>query len=118
MTTQELQASIKWVIRELGWGVAKAGRRIYCELNDTDNEDEIRRFIENFKKHISRKTTPPEKLKLYLNALREIEEVNDLEIVFPSYVPSGHLDQSLQRRLEETSQKLNRDYRENDYSEG
>lgn len=111
MTTIELQAEIKRLIRAMGWKQARAAERICYEQDSSATEKEALQFVESFKKQLSRATTPPERLKRYLKILCALEEARKLEIVMPVYVPGRDLDKSLQKHLQAISRDLDREIR-------
>jgi hypothetical protein len=65
-----LQSQLRTIASKMGWSINELARNIYTELNDIDNENEIRKFEQNFIKVLSRSTTKKE--KRYRSRLRPI----------------------------------------------
>lgn len=99
MDPKKLQHEIKKLLREIGWTQAKAARCIYCENNEFDDEDEIRRYEEAFKKHLSRPTTPPEYLKNIYDTLCRQRPAQRLRKIKPTYVPGPTLPPAIRSEM-------------------
>lgn len=108
MSTKELQAEIKKLIRGMGWGQAEAARYVYLETTDSDNEVELSRYVESFKKRLSRPSTPPEHLEAILRILQRLKPAK-LMAIQPVYVPGPSLDASLRRELRAISRDMDRE---------
>jgi hypothetical protein len=105
MTTEELQAEIKKLIRGMGWSLAEAARHVFWETEDSDDEDEIRRHVETFKKKLSRPSTPPEHLEAILSTLCR-QKAAKLVAIKPVYVPGPSLAPSLRSELRAISREI------------
>lgn len=113
MNAEELQREIKKLIDEMGWTQAEAARRVYCELNESDDVDELRRYVEVFKKRLNRPSTAPDHLRIIFKALCEQREVQQLRTIKPTYIPGATLDPELQREMRRISRAFDRDVEEN-----
>lgn len=104
--TLELQKIIESTIARVGWSRKALARRLHWELNDTDDEEELKRFEERLKKELTRPTTKPELLERYLDVLRQLPEVEKAELVVPQYVGTKHLDPDIESVLTDLSKDL------------
>jgi hypothetical protein len=88
LETQRFQSEIKNLIKKLGWSERKFADEMYMlKLPDgrDDDEDEMDRFYESFKKQLNRSTTPSETLSEYLRLISQHEEVKKAKIVIPCF---------------------------------
>lgn len=106
--TLELQKAIESLIARVGWSRKALARQLHWELNDTDDEDELKRFEERLKKELTRPTTKPELLERYLDVLRQLPEVEKAELVVPQYVATAGLDPEIESALMDISRDLSR----------
>lgn len=109
METQRLQREIKKLLKRMNWSQSEAAKRIYCEKNDSDNDDEISRFIERFKKQISRKTTNSSVLESYYDILCIQREVVTREGVALRYIAGNILDPMIMREIISISREISDD---------
>ena len=65
----ELQAEIKRRLTEKGISQAKLAEMIYIDEHDVDNPAAVAGFAEALKKQLNRSSTPPGKLRRYLEIL-------------------------------------------------
>lgn len=93
-STDILKNEIRRMIGLLGWSERRMAREIYCSLNDTDNEDEIRQFEEKVKKALQRNTTKAATLEGYLSVIMQHDEARKIDAVRLEYIPinEDHLD--------------------------
>jgi len=87
----------------------RLGREIYIATFDDDNDDEIKKFEENIKKDLSRKTIAPQKLKGYLKIISRHHEFKKLDIIIPIYQKSNLLSEDLQKGMLNISKAINKD---------
>ena len=52
--TLELQKAIESLIARVGWSRKALARQLHWELNDTDDDEELKRFEERLKKELTR----------------------------------------------------------------
>lgn len=107
-TTQELQEVIKQLCNRIGWSQKRLAREIFYELNDIDDEAEMQRFEESFKKALSRPTTRPDQLQHYLDVMRRITSVDKADLIVPQYQSTNLLDPELEKALIEASKDINK----------
>jgi elongation factor P--beta-lysine ligase len=86
----------------------------HWELNDTDDEEELRRFEERLKKELTRSTTKPELLEHYLDVIRQLPECEKAGLVIPQYIDSKHLDSEIEEALRNISSDLSKSLRNKD----
>ncbi|MBN8239886.1 hypothetical protein JF541_12050 [Marinobacter hydrocarbonoclasticus] len=104
--TLELQKAIESLIARVGWSRKALARQLHWELNDTDDDYELKRFEERLKKELTRPTTKPELLERYLDVLRQLPDVERSGLVVPQYVATKHLDPDVEAVLKEFSKDL------------
>lgn len=116
MTTKELQAEIKTLIRGMGWKQAEAARHVYLETTEVENDAELGRYVEAFKKKLSRPSTPPELLEAILRILYRQKSAK-LVAIKPVYVPGPSLDPSIRRELLAVSRNMDREMEDKESAE-
>jgi ribosome-binding protein aMBF1 (putative translation factor) len=104
--TRDLQQIIEDLIARVGWSRKALARQLHWELNDTDDEDELKRFEERLKKELTRSTTKPELLEHYLDVIRQLHECEKAGLVVPQYIGSKHLDSEIEEALRNISSDL------------
>lgn len=91
----KLQAAIKLRLAETGMTQAELAEKIFVEDHEEDDDSALACFIEALKKQLNRKSTPPEKLRRYLEIL--LSDKRGLEGRYPaiasSQLPKQVLDQ-------------------------
>ena len=80
--TEKIQ-QLKALISQLGWSQKDFARRWYWEHYDLDDEVEIKRFEETFKKQLSRGTTQEGLIDSYINFLFIQREAKVLKMIKP-----------------------------------
>lgn len=93
--TQALQAQIRDLISKLGWTQNRLARELYIEINEWDDENEIKSFQEKIKKELSRKTTKPERLQAHIDFIMAHPDAEKIDLVLNRYVPLGSISSSL-----------------------
>ncbi len=106
MGTFELQKEIENIISQFGWSRKKFARVIYTELNEVDDEEEIRKFEERLKKHLTRKTTSVDKLKGYIKILSQQTEFGKIDMVLNRYEPTQSISPFLVKKMENISKGI------------
>lgn len=83
---------------------------LYCVENfyyEEDEEDiEIKRYYEKFKKEITRKTTKTEVLEKYFEFLYSLDEFKKAGYVKPFYVEDDSFDDEFNKRMKKISQEI------------
>jgi hypothetical protein len=104
-----LQNQIKDLAEKLGWTQNALARKLYCEINEVDDEDEILRFQERFKKELQRPTTNSEKLKRYIIIIISHPDAAKLGLVFNKHMPLKAISDELSNGLMKISRELDRE---------
>lgn len=109
--TETLQNEINGLISRLGWSQKRLAREIHAlEFEDTtDTPEEIMQAEERLKKHLSRKTTAPERLRRYLELLQEHDDFRRLQVVVPRYIPARDFSEAFVEGMKSISQALDVD---------
>lgn len=110
-TTKELQREIKNLISGLGWSQKRFAREIYFETHEVHNDDEERRFVEKFKKELSRTTIKPERLVEYLNVISRHAEVVKINLITPSLPDCGCLSETFKKGMKSISESISKELR-------
>ncbi|OOF00359.1 hypothetical protein [Salinivibrio sp. IB643] len=108
--SHELFLQIKGLLAELGWTQNRFARILYSELHEWDDEDEIFRFQEKFKKELQRPTTKPDRLKVYLDVMMRHPEAKKLDVVMNRYIPQGSISSSLSKGMKDISSEIDSAY--------
>ena len=111
--TRELQQIIEDLIARVGWSRKTLARQLHWELNDIDDEDELKRFEERLKKELTRPTTKPELLEHYIDVMRQLPAYEKAGLVIPQYIASEQLDPEIEDALRDISSDLSRTLRNN-----
>lgn len=106
METKELQDQLRKLAAKMGWSINELARNIYTELHDFDDEDEIRRFEQNFIKHLSRETTKKEKLSEYLDVISRHYAVEKQAVILPVYRSAGVLNEKSENAMKSISESI------------
>ncbi len=117
MGTENKQAQIRDLLASLGWSIRQLAdviyEELYCDayedLQDAEPETVVN-FYEKLKKHLSRKTTPAERLDEYLKVITEHPDYVSLKLnkVPIKYVGHSCLDDDFTKLLSEYSSELDR----------
>lgn len=75
------QNELKEWLKKLGLSQNIFAERVFYEMNESDNEEEIKRFIERFKKAINRDSTDIKLIESYLKILYKQNEFLKLGLV-------------------------------------
>lgn len=104
METKNLQNQLRKLAAKMGWSINELARNIYTESHDFDDEDEIRRFEQNFIKHLSRETTKKEKLSEYLDVMSRHHAVENQAVILSVYRSTGVLDDKSENAMKSISE--------------
>lgn len=110
MTTQELQKTIKSILKKMAWSQERLAREFYCDQNEDDfdqvGED---KYVESFKKSLQRPTTSPEKLTRCLKFLQEDRSFKKIDMVRNQTPDNKDLSPTLSKALKEISHDISMD---------
>ena len=85
---------------------ASAARYIYCEEHDDDNEDDISRFIEKFKKEITRITTSSDRMQYLYEVMCRHPDAVKVHGIKMMAKPSNNIDEYVRRGSSNVSKSL------------
>lgn len=118
MDAKELQRKIKKILHEIGWSQAKFAEVFFYEENDTDNREEMLRYVEAFKKRLSRQTTSCEFLQRAYDFLCEQRPALNAVMVKLNYVEASFLDPTMLDEMRKVSRVLDAEAeKKRDFSE-
>lgn len=108
MQTALLQKEIKSLLKAMGWSQNQAAMCVYYEENEDGAEDEaeLRRYEESFRKCLNRPKTPPEYLEKVLAILSDLREAKRLGEVAPVFVPGPALSDDVRQKMREISRTI------------
>ncbi|AMN82547.1 hypothetical protein ALP39_200441 [Pseudomonas marginalis pv. marginalis] len=89
--THRLQEEIKALIARMGWSQRTLAGELWSLEYDTDfpQKEDVDRFAERLKKHLTRPTAAPEKLQHYLELIQQHDQFRQLDLIVPRLVPSA-----------------------------
>ena len=108
MGTADLQREIKSLLGKLNWSQKRLGRELYIVKCDYDDDDEIRRYEEKVKKHLSRSSTDPELLQCYLDVISQHSEFKNLDIIIPQYRSGPILSETMEEGMKNISKLISK----------
>lgn len=103
---KEKQEELKSWLKKLGLSQSVFAERVFYHVNDSDNEEEIKQFIERFKKAINRDSTDMGLIESYLDILFEQNEFVKLGLVKPQFYYANDFDDSFNQKMKEISQNI------------
>jgi len=110
MNTKDLQHEIKTLLAEMRWTQVEAARTVHCEINESeDDEGEINRYVEAFKKQLNRPTTPSDHLQVIFDILCRQRDALRLRKIKPTYLPGPYLDSALRNKIRTISRSFDRE---------
>lgn len=96
----ELQAAIRRQLKAKGMSQVEFANKIFYEENDDDDPGRMAAFVDALKKQLSRRTTPPEKLRRYLDIL--LQNRTGLEVRYQA-IATDELPKALRKSMLELS---------------
>lgn len=99
--TKKAQKAFKQLLSSQGWSLSKFARAHYMDNNDTDNEQEIKAYIEKIKKQLSRNSTKVELIESYIDY---IQSHYDFINIIPKNHSIGKFNSLLEAGLREVSE--------------
>ena len=89
-TTEQLQAEILSIRKQLGWSNSRLAEVIAAD--DEANEVDIEKFTEKLKKHLQRQTTPVELLLSYLQIIKNHPDFKRTNRIFANPIRLDAVD--------------------------
>ena len=98
---------IHWIYK-CGWTLDTFAEKVYTYMNDLDidNEEDIKKFKEKFKKALQRDTTHIELMDIYLDILYEQPEFEKLGYIRPKNYFEGEFDTNFNSKMRKISQRI------------
>lgn len=103
---KEKQQNLKNWLKKLGLSQNIFAERVFYYMNDSDNEEEMKQFVERFKKAINRKTTDIKLIESYLDILFEQDEFLKLGLVKLSFHYENDFDDDFNKKMKEISKTI------------
>lgn len=100
------QNELKEWLKKLGLSQNIFAERVFYEMNESDNEEEIKRFIERFKKAINRDSTDIKLIESYLKILYEQDEFLKLGLVNHEAYFEDEFSKSFNKRMKKISKNI------------
>jgi hypothetical protein len=103
---QEIKAQIKSLAAELGWTQNQLAQKLYMELHEVENDAEMVKFQERFKKDLQRGTTKVEKLQRYLELMVNHYDAKKINLNFKKHIPLKTISLALSKAMKEISKEI------------
>ena len=100
------QQELKSWLKKLGLSQPVFAERVFYHINDSDNEEEIKQFIERFKKAINRSSTDVKLIESYLDILFEQNEFLKLGLEKPQFYYENDFDDNFNKKMRKISQSI------------
>lgn len=104
--TIKKQDELKKWIKKLGMTQKYFAEQYFTDEYNRWNEEEIKEFYEKFRGHLKRKTTPIEKIDIYLNYLYEMDEFKKKCYVKPVYIESDLFSKDFSEKMRNISKMI------------
>lgn len=105
---KEKQLELKNWLKTIGITQASFARIVFCEEHDSDDDNEIKRFCETFKKHLNRKSVSLERLETYFAILYKQDKFIKLGYVKPEFYYDADFDEGFKNNMKEISINLSK----------
>ncbi|MGM0497924.1 MAG: hypothetical protein ACQESJ_08405 [Bacteroidota bacterium] len=112
----KIQNDIKEVLGKIGWKIPRFAERVFYEKFNTDVEEEIKRFIEKFKKDIHRNSSTHLKLreiKEYQRILYDLDEVRKTDLILPRNLFKDKFSDEFNQKMKEVSKLIDDSLKKN-----
>ena len=103
---KQKQQELKDWLKKLGLSQNVFAERIFYEINESDNEQEIQQFIERFKKAINRESTDIGLIESYLKILYQQNEFLKLGLVNHEAYCDDEFSDVFNKRMKKLSEKI------------
>jgi len=103
---KEKQQDLKDWLKKLGLSQNIFAERVFYYMNDSDNEEEMKQFIERFKKAINRDSTDIKLIESYLDILFEQNEFLKLGLVKPKFHYENDFDDMFNNKMKNISKSI------------
>jgi len=103
---KQKQQELKDWLKKLGLSQNVFAERVFYEINESDNEQEIQQFIERFKKAINRESTNIGLIESYLKILYQQNEFLKLGLVVHEPYCEDEFSDAFNKRMKKLSEKI------------
>jgi len=103
---KQKQQELKDWLKKLGLSHNVFAERVFYEINESDNEQEIQQFIERFKKAINRESTNIGLIESYLKILYQQNEFLKLGLVVHEPYCEDEFSDAFNKRMKKLSEKI------------
>ena len=103
---KEKQQDLKDWLKKLGLSQPIFAERVFYYINESDNEEEMKQFVERFKKAINRDSTDIKLIESYLDILFEQNEFLKLGLVKPKFHYEDDFDDIFNQRMKNISKSI------------
>lgn len=103
---KEKQQDLKNWLKKLGLSQNIFAERVFYHMNGSDNKEEIKQFVERFKKAINRDSTDIKLIESYLDILFEEEEFLKLGLVKPKFHYENDFDNTFNQSMKDISKSI------------
>ncbi len=103
---KEKQQDLKDWLKKLGLTQPLFAERIFYHMNNSDNEEEIKQFIERFKKAINRNSTDIKLIESYLDILFEQDDFLKLGLIKPIFYYENDFDDVFNQKMKKISKNI------------
>lgn len=103
---KEKQQVLKDWLKKLGLSQNIFAERVFYYIYNSDNQKEMKRFIEKFKKAINRDSTDIKLIESYLDILFEQDEFLKLGLVKPLFHYENDFDNTFNQKMKKISKTI------------
>jgi len=103
---KQKQQELKDWLKKLGLSQNVFAERVFYEINESDNEQEMQQFIERFKKAINRESTDIGLIDSYLKILYQQNEFLKLGLVNHTVYCDDEFSDVFNKRMKKISEKI------------
>ena len=103
---KQKQQELKDWLKKLGLSQNVFAERVFYEMNESDNEQEIKQFTERFKKAINRKSTDIGLIESYLKKIYQQNEFLKLGLVTHEAYCDDEFSDVFNKRMKKLSEKI------------
>ena len=103
---KQKQQELKDWLKKLGLSQNVFAERVFYEINESDNEQEMQQFIERFKKAINRESTDIGLIESYLKILYQQNEFLKLGLVNHEAYCDDEFSDVFNKRMKKLSEKI------------
>ena len=100
------QRELKEWLKKLGLSQNVFAERVFYNINESDNKEEIQQFIERFKKAINRDSTDIGLIESYLKILYEQNEFLKLGLVVHESYCEDEFSETFNKRMQKISKNI------------